>query len=93
MENVTEDQREKVWRGIFRMHVYGFITEAELYVKKVYSSNSTEKDKTLACSDVYVHSRPNSSWEHLTSVLYREDERTAVDQARPFLPPRGELAG
>ena len=91
------DQREKVWKEVYGFRIYSFRTdfdsEAESYVKKVYSSNSTEKDKTLACSDVYVHSQPNSSWEHLTSVLYEEDEMAAVDQARPFLPPRGELAG
>ena len=75
-----------MWKSILRW-------EAESYVKKVYSSNSTETDKTLGCSDVYVHSHPDSSWEHLTSLLYKEDEMTAVDQARPFLPPRGELAG
>ena len=91
MENVTVDRREKVWKSVLR--IYPFRTEAESYVKKVYSSNSTEKDKTLACSDVYVPSHPNSSWEHLTTVLYKEDEMTAVDQGRPFLPPRGELAG
>ena len=85
MENVTVDQREKVWKSILE-------EGAESYVEKVYSSDSTEKDKTLACSDVYVHSRPDSSWEHLTSVLYEKDEMTVVDQARPFLPPRGELA-
>ena len=91
MENITVDWRKKVWKSIFRTSILEM--GAESYLKKVYSSDSTEKDKTLACSDVYVHSQPNSSWEHLTSVLYEEDEMAAVDQARPFLPPRGELAG
>ena len=58
---------------------------------EIYSSYSSEKEKTHACSDVYINCRPESSWEHLTSLLYREDELTAVDQARPFLPPRGKL--
>ena len=59
--------------------------------KEIYSSHSSEKEKTHACSDVYVNCRPESSWEHLTSRLYEEDELTAVDKARPFLPPRGKL--
>ena len=84
-ENVTVDRREEVWKSALGW-------EANSYVVKVYSSNSTVKDKSLHCCVVYVHSRPDSSWEHLTTVLYEEDEMTAVDQARPFLPPRGELA-
>ena len=58
---------------------------------EIYSSHSSEKKRTHACSDVYANCRPESSWEHLTSLLYEEDEMTAVDQARPFLPPRGKL--
>ena len=60
-------------------------------LEEIYSSHSSEKEKTHACSDVYVNCRPESSWEYLTSLLYEIDEMTAVDQARPFLPPRGEL--
>ena len=60
-------------------------------LEEIYSSHSSEKEKTHACSDVYVNCHPESSWEHLTSLLYREDEMTAVDQARPFLPPRGKF--
>ena len=58
---------------------------------EIYSSHSSEKEKTHACSDVYVNCHPESSWEHLTSQLYGEDEMTVVDQARPFLPPRGKF--
>ena len=60
------------------------------HADEIYSSHSSEKEKTHACSDIYVNCRPESSWEHLTSLLYEEDEMTAVDQARPFLPPRGK---
>ena len=59
------------------------------YSDKIYSGHSTEEEKTHTCSDVYVNCRPESSWEHLTSRLYRADETAAVDQARPLLPPRG----
>ena len=66
------------------------LTDPEI-LKEIYSSHSSEKEKTHACSDVYVNCRPESSWEHLTTLLYEEDELTAVDQARPFLPPRGKF--
>ena len=59
-------------------------------LKQIYSSHSSEKERTHVCSDVYVNCRPESSWEYLTARLYKEDEMTAVDQARPFLPPRGK---
>ena len=59
------------------------------YSDTIYSGHSTEEEKTRTCSDVYVNCHPESSWEHLTSWLYGADETAAVDQARPFLPPRG----
>ena len=61
----------------------------EQYVNEIYGGHSNDKEKTHACSDIYVNCCPESSWEHLASQLYKQDEMTAVDQARPFLPPRG----
>ena len=60
-------------------------------VDEIYNTHSSEKEKIHACSDTYVNCHPESSWERLTSVLYEQDEMTALDQARPFLPPRGKL--
>ena len=71
--------------------VIDLLLHAKWVVDNIYNSHSSEKEKTHACSDMYVNCRHQSSWEHLTSVLYEEDEMTAVDQARPFLPPRGML--
>ena len=79
LEKVKVDKRRKVWGEVLTWKV----------VDQLYSSHSTEKEKTLSCSDTYVNCYPGSSWEHLTSQLYKEDEMTAVDQARPFLPPKG----
>ena len=77
------DKRRRVWGRVLD-------ERGESSVDEIYSSYSSEKEKTLACSDAYVNSRPESSWEHLTTLLYEEDEMTAVDQAKPFLPPRGK---
>ena len=78
MEKVIENKRRQLWERVLGIKVY---------VDKIYSSHSSEEEKTCACSDTYVNCRPGSSWEYL--ITLKEDEMTAVDQARPFLPPRG----
>ena len=83
LEKVKVDKRrQKVWGRVLTW-------KGESPVDQVYNSHSTEKENTLSCSDTYVNCYPDSSWEHLTSLLYIEDEMTAVDQARQFLPPKG----
>ena len=77
------DKRRQVWEEVLRWKVRSHVDE-------IYSINSCEKEKIHACSDTYVNCHPESSWEHLTSLLYEEDEMTAMDQARPFLSPRGK---
>ena len=105
MEKVTEDKRRKVWGAVLKYGKYwrgqrgpdlprpllitSPLTDPEI-LKEIYSSHSSEKERTHACSDVYVNCHPES-WEYLTSLLYKQDEMTAVDQARPFLPPRGKF--
>ena len=80
MGKVVVDKRRQLWKRVLRK-----------IVDEIYSSHSSEKERICACSDVYINCHPESSWEHLTSLLYKQDEMTAVDQARPFLPPRGKL--
>ena len=88
MDKMTSDEgkRRKVWRKVLW---WGSRTPSS-YLDEVYTKYTTDKEKTHACSDIYINCRPESSWEHLTSLLYKEDEMTAVDQARQFLPPRGK---
>ena len=93
MEKVTEDRRRQVWETVLEIKDhYGFeqATRVYIYLDEIYSSHSSEREKTRACSDMYINCHPESSWEHLTSQLYKEDEVTAVEQARTFLPPRGK---
>ena len=86
MEKVKVDKRRQVWD---RVQTWRYGLRRASPVDQLYSSHSTEKEKNLSCSDTYVNCRPEASWEHLTTLLYEEDEMTAVDQARPFLPPKG----
>ena len=93
IEKVTEDRRRKVWETVLEIVYYDDseqTTRVYAYFDEIYSSHSSEREKTHACSDMYVNCHPVSSWEHLTSHLYEEDEMTAVEQARTFLPPRGK---
>ena len=90
MEKVVVYKRRQLWERIIGKEENLSIPNLTLeIVDDIYRSHSSEKENTHACSDVYVNCHPESSWEHLTSRLYEEDEMTAVDQARPFLPPRG----
>ena len=88
MEKVSVYKRTQLWETV--LELYNRHSEIDDYVYEIYSTHSSEKERTHACSDTYVNCHPESSWEHLTSLLYKEDEMTAVDQARPFLPPRGK---
>ena len=91
MEKVTEDRRQ-LWEIVLEIIYHGYEqqTRVYMYFDEIYSSHSSEREQTHACSDMYVNYYPESSWEHLTSQLYKEDEMTAVEQARTFLPPRGK---
>ena len=100
MEKVKVDKRRQVWRRVLTWRraassMLDILRESLAtrweysHVDQLYSSHSTEKEKTLSCSDTYVNCYPEASWEHLTTLLYEEDEMTAVDQTRPFLPPKG----
>ena len=86
MEKVKVDKRKQLWKNLLGYMAVGL--DIKYYVEEIYSSCSSEKERLHSCAYQYV-CKPDSSWEHLTSVLYKEGEMTAVDQARPFLPPRG----
>ena len=93
MGKVKVYNRREVWKELITKEDFSnfFIPPSPIddYSDKIYSGHSPEEEKTHTCSDVYVNCHPESSWEHLTSRLYRAGQMTALDQARPFLPPRG----
>ena len=93
MGKVKVHERRKVWKEVLIKENFTMLHMPRSpiydYSDTIYSGHSTEEEKTHTCSDVYVNCHPESSWEHLTSRLYRAGKMTALDQARPFLPPRG----
>ena len=82
MEKVKVDRRRWLWRRVLTL-------KGQSPVDQLYSGHSTERERMLSCSDTYVNCHPEASWEHITSSLYEVLEMIAVDQARPFLPPKG----
>ena len=59
------------------------------YLDDVYSKYTTAKEKTHALADVYINSRPESSWQHLLQTLYDESEVVAAKEAKSFLQQKG----
>ena len=51
---------------------------------------TTEKDQTNVLADVYINSRPDSSWHHFVETLYKEGEVAAAKEAKSFLQQNGE---
>ena len=84
MEKVTSDEgrRRKVWERVFKLD-YSDVTPSS-YLDEVYLKYSTAEEKTHALADIYVNSRPESSWQHLVPTLYDESELAAAKEAKPF---------
>ena len=87
MEKVTSDEgrRREVWEKVLWR---GGHTPSS-YLDEVYTKYTTDKEKTHALADVYVNSRPESSWQHLVQTLYVKGELAAAKEAKSFLQQNG----
>ena len=56
----------------------------------IISSCSTNREIASECASYYVHCHRQPSWTHLANVLYEEEEFTAVEKCKPFLPLRSK---
>ena len=83
MEKVTSDEgrRRKVWERVLRCDH----ATPSSYLDEVCLKYSTAEEKTHALADVYINSRPDSSWQHLVRILYAESELSAAKEAKLFL--------
>ena len=88
IEKVTSDEgkRRKVWKRVLE---WGYATPSS-YLDEVYTKYTTDEEKTHALADVYVNSRPESSWQHLVQTLYGEGELVAAKEAKSFLQQYGK---
>ena len=87
MNEVTSDKerRRKVWRKVLK---WGYGSVPGSYIDEVYSK-STSDEATHTLADVYVNSRPESSWQDLLQTLYWEGEMAAAKEAKSFIPHNG----
>ena len=88
MEEVTSDKekRKKVWGEVLEW----IFPVPYSYLDEVYTKYTTEKKQTNVLADVYINSRPCSSWDHLVETLYEEVELAAAKEAKSFLEQNGE---
>ena len=88
MEKVTSDKekRKEVWWKVLRWD--GFTPYS--YLDEVYTKYTTEKEQTNVLADVYINSRPYSSWHLIVETLYEEGEVAAAKEAKSFLEQNGE---
>ena len=88
MEKVTSDKerRREVWGKVLE---WNYLTLYS-YLDEVDTNYTTEKEKTNILADVYINSRPVSSWEHLVKTLYNTGELAAAKEAKSLLQQNGE---
>ena len=82
MEKVTDGRAEKI---------LGWLIGSTI-LEDISSKCSTERELVNTCADIYVNSKPDSSWEKVASRLYREGETAAVEEVRSYLSPRGRFS-
>ena len=88
MKKLTSDKkrRREVWEKVLKWKNY----TPDSYLDEVDIKYTTEKEKTNVLADVYINSRPNSSWKHLVYTLYENNEVAAAKEAKSFLQQNGE---
>ena len=75
-----------MWRKVLRWRGH----TPDSYLDEVDTKYTTEKEKTNVLADVYINSRPDSSWKHIVETLYKKNEVAAAKEAKSFLQQNGE---
>jgi hypothetical protein len=82
MKKVTDGGAKEVWSELIGSTV----------LEDISGKCSTERELVNTCADIYVNCNPDSSWEEVALVLYREGETAAVEEVRSYLNPRGRFS-
>ena len=88
MEKTTSDKerRREVWRKVLGWKCH----TPDSYLDEIDTKYTNEKEKTNVLADVYINSRPDSSWEHVLKTLYYSGQLVAAKEAKSFLQQNGE---
>ena len=92
IEKVTSDEgrRREVWKSVLTWLDMDFFPLVPYsYLDEVYTKCTTDEEKTHALADVYINSRPESSWQHLVQTLYDEGELASAKEAKSFVQQNG----
>ena len=91
MEKITSDEarRREVWKSVLEQRLGRIYSAPSSYLNEVYLKDTTAEEKTHALADVYINSRPGSSWQHLLQTLYARGEVAASKEAKSFLQQKG----
>ena len=54
-------------------------------IEEIKRRSSTDKEKKKSYANYYVNYHPDASWEHLTWVLYLENELAAARESKSFM--------
>ena len=82
MEKVEPNERQRILKELFVDSIFDAILLSQKY--------SAALEVEAAAVDIYVNCHPWASWEQLARSLYRHHQMAAVEEARSYLPPRGE---
>ena len=74
---------------VFIIYGCGGTVTTSSYLDEVYTKCTTDEEKAHALADVYISSRPESSWQHHVQTLYGEVELTTAKEAKSFLQQNG----
>ena len=88
IKKVTSDneRRRELWGKVLKWEYHTL----DSFLDEVDTNYTTEKEKTNVLADVYINSRPDSSWEHLVKTLYKAGELAAAKEAKTFLQQNSE---
>ena len=81
MAKVEPKERMEVYMRVFSDLII-------MNIQKQYWKNS---EREMAFVDAYVNCDPTLSWHELAKVLYHLHHVAAVEEVRPYLPPRGKF--
>ena len=78
---------DKGWRAVW---TWGAMLQASMLDAVEAQLLSTE-EAHRTCATLYIRYSPKASWQHLSRVLYQNEQDQALGVVKSYLPPKGTL--